>query len=234
LARKLRPKGDVLEAVDLQYEENEVEFVLTLARSVNQRWERLVSILGLAQTEGLEEAREQINTFCLEDPSSHISSYAKDFYRDLLIVEARFYEALAWHREGFSASSWNWNKYLNLLLLSGERLKGEDLATYYAWLVDRATSFLADHKEEFVSFCEKQLAGFETREGIDLLRWIARRYGYRNKGSWSLFCGAGSIAAGIIQGSPFAPYEGGMIYFCAIPEMQDVIRALLASAEERI
>ena len=234
LAKKLRPKRDVLKAVDLQYEENEVVSVLALARSGNQRWERLISILRLAQKGDLEETRQQVRALCLEDPNSHISSYGKDFYRDLLIVEARFYEALAWHREDFPASNWNWNKYLNLLLLSGERLKGEDLATHYAWLVDRATSFLAEHKEEFVSFCEKQLAGFEMQEGIDLLRWIARKYGHRHKGTWGLFCGAGSMAAGIIQGSLFAPYERGMIYFYAIPEMQDVIRSLLTGAEDRI
>jgi len=234
LARKLRPKRDVLEAVDLQYEENEVDSVLTLARSVNQRWGKLISILGSAQKGDLEEARQQIRTICLEDPSSHISSYAKDFYRDLLIVEARFYEALAWHREDFSSSNWDWNKYLNLLLVSGEKLKGEDLATHYAWLLDRATLFLAEHKEKFVGFCEEQLAGFEMREGIDLLRWTARKCGYEHKGTWGLFSGAGSMAAGIIQGSPFALYERGMIYFYAIPKMQDVIRSLLAGAEDRI
>lgn len=234
IAERLRPRRDDLGWLELDYEESEVDRVLSLSQCVDDKWQRLMSSLELAQSGDFETARERILAICGEDPDSHVAHSGRTCFRDLLILEGRFEEALNWRKEDFTGSSWDWNIYLNLLLLSGRKLSGRELAEHYGWLLDQATPFLTRHREEFAAFCQRQLDTFELREGTDLLAWTARRYGQGHMGSWGLFVGAASLGSSVIRKSPFAKYEDSMIYFYSIDEMHVAIRGLLAEAENQI
>lgn len=234
VAESFRPQSGVVGRLELGYDESEVETILSLARSVSDKWDRLISSLELAQKGDFGTARAQILTICTEDPDSQVASYGRTFYRDLLIVEERFDEALNWHEEDRTTSSWDWNIYLNLLLLSGRKLTGRELAEQYTWLIDEATPFLAAHKDELAAFCQRQLDAFELRERADLLSWTACRYGQDHKGAWGLFCGAGPIASSIIQRSPFVKHEKSMVCFYSIDKMKDTICSVLSGAENMV
>lgn len=234
IAEKLRPRRGDLGLLQLDYEESEVERVLSLAESVDARQQRLMDSLELAQSGDFEAAREQILAICMEDPDCQVASYGRMYFRDLLILECRFEDALNWRREDSTKSSWDWNVYLNLLLLCGRALSGRELAEQYGWLLDHATPFLARHRDELAAFCQQQLEAFKLREGADLLAQTAQRYGQAHRGPWGLFVGATSLDLSIMHKSPFAKYENTMIYFYSIDEMHVTIRELLSEAENQI
>ncbi len=231
LKQKLKPKLTTKE-VDLLYTNYEVDEILHTASILVDIWESVFESICNSPEDNYDSARKQIYS-CIEKYNLHRNHLFKEYYIDLFILENKFEEAIYCYKQEFSCSVWNnWDKYLNLLLLANKELSGQNLAIKYNYLLDKSTAFLAQHQDEFIKFCDKQLLNFKNDNKLDLLKWIAKKY--KNEAKYSLGLFIGSDLNWLIKKSPFSRYEGKMYLFSNIHEMENIIKMMLSDAENKI
>lgn len=227
----MRPAKTISNPI-LDYEEYEVDTILGHAATAPKNWSQLMDALTYVKTGKYDIAMDKIRA-TFQDQGFYDNGYAGLYYRDLLIIQTRFSEALTFMMKNDSFSHYDIDMYLNLILLTGRKIDGRFISRHYRYMLDKCTDFLIKHNEEFINYCQEKLDEFEKSEGMHLLKYIYKNDKTESLYSWLLFIGS-RLSPDDIKESPLNRSKFGYCQFNSSKNFLEMLKKILTNSENQI